>query len=291
VSGGASGGPSFHDVLALLVVSAGSVAVLGALLTLDGPAALGVVGPAAPWLGPGLLLGGAGGFLGAFLAGGRRTARDLLDLTPRLYPYARRPVQAGIYLLGVVSTAAVVSALFAEYSGALQGGDPTAVARPYVLNDLYLAASALWWVLAIWVVALIAKVVGMGRALEHARGRNVYGLVEEEGAAPAPPQGGTLPTPAPKGQPRIVVGATVAVALAAVAGIQAVEVGGDPAPAGLWFAFELLTPIWAAGVALTLLGIDRHVRELELRYSTPGSALPVVSPVPSAVDGSPGFVP
>jgi hypothetical protein len=208
-----------------------------------------------------------------------------------LYPYAGPSVQIGLFLLAVLSAASVVTALFTEYAGALQGGDSAAVPRPYVVNDLYLIASALLWAFAVWVIALMAKVVRYGRALELRTGRNVYGQVNPEEEGPFTwPKGGVPAGPALPGQGSAVLGSVLILALVAMAGMQLVELGADPPPPGAWFAIELGTPLWAAGTAAALLGIDRFVRGVEVRYAAaaPNSAL---ASSRSASEGAAGFVP
>ncbi|MCI4366872.1 MAG: hypothetical protein L3K08_03885 [Thermoplasmata archaeon] len=274
----------------VVLASGGSLGVLGAVLALFGGGAF--VGPTwTPFggaLGPGVIgvVAGIGG-----LRGGQELKGRISAMVPRLYPYARARTQIGLWLLGVVSAAAVVSALFSEYSGALGGGDSASVANPDRLNDLYLAASGLLWVFALWVILLIARVVGIGRALERARGRNVYGQVEEEADGAARPNAGVPSGPPASDQRSAVLGSTIAVALVAMAGIQAIEVGADPPPLALWAGLELATPVWAFAVAWAVLGIDGYVRDLERRYvALPGPAAPT-SPPPSGIEGSSGFVP
>ena len=274
-----------------LLALAGSLLALGGILLLVGSGAFGLPNPASAELGPasvflGLVAGGA-----ALALGGRSTPARVDAYAPRLYPYASAPVRTGLAVLGVVSAAAVVSALLAEYSGALAGGDSAAAPDPAVLNDLYLLASALLWAFALWIILLIARVVRIGRALEQAKGRNVYGQVEAEPHDSVDREPRDPPPAAPRDQRGTVIGLTILVALGAMAAIQAAENGGDPPAPALWAAAELATPVWAAGVGLAFLGLDRYVRELEERYAhrpVPGVPAPRN---PSPVDAPSRFVP
>jgi hypothetical protein len=274
----------------LLAMGATAVAV-GFLVLLLGATAFGVPAPFSSYLGPLVVLAGALGLGGGVAISRGRVPQEVASVLPRLYPYGGAVQSLGIFLVAVVSAAAVVSAIFAEYTGALAGGDPSAVPRPEVLNALYLAASALLWIFAVWILRLLAQVIRLGRALDRARGRNVYGAVADDDVPIRLPSSGPIPPPAPPHLRRVVASVTVVLALGAMAAIQVVETGGDPPAPLMWLALELLTPVWALGLAYALLGIDRYVRDLEQRYAGMAAKGALGAPAPSRSSGTPGFVP
>ena len=176
-----------------------AVGGLGLLMIAAGGGAWDLAGGSARTLGAALAVVGLG-VAGLVLAlRGRGLAAAVDAEAPRLYPFAAPWLSAGIVLLAIVSVAGVVSACFAEYAGALDGGDSAAVPVPWVSSALFLIASAVFWVFAIWFVALIARLVRIGQLLEQRTGRNVYGSVRHEGLdAPKPLVPGTPSGAAPK---------------------------------------------------------------------------------------------
>lgn len=242
-----------------------STGVLGLLLLGFGGGAWDLSGPAAVLLGA--LLAGAGSLV-ALLAGGRlaRQAHGALaDSVPRLYPFAAPAVSAAIAVLAVASTASVVSALFAEYDAALNGGDSAGVPDPAVSTGLFLAASVLLWIFAVWIMLLTAQTVRLGRAMELGEGRNVYGRVASEEPVELP-RGGPASAPPPAGLRPFLIAATIAMAFPVMAGIQTVEAGADPAAPGAWLVLQVFTPLWAGCLGSAFGMLDAHVRGLERRY-------------------------
>jgi len=278
-------------VRARLVLLAAALAsgVLGLTLLLAGGGAWATPDPTARAVGAGLGLGAAA-TAGILIVPGREGWRPAATrYAPRLYPFWPARAQFGLFALQVVAAATVVSSIFAEYAGALNGGNSAGVPEPSVSSALYVGASVVLWAYALWFLGLIAASVRIGRTLELRRGANVYGAVRREEGWTAPHRGVAV-GPRPAGLTPALVVAAVAIALPTMAGIQTLEAGADPASPIAWLALQLFTPLWAGGLGFAVVAIDGHVRTLERAY---GRDPEPAAPLPVAADGGtggPGFV-
>lgn len=257
------------EALAILGLALGlGTAVDGLLLTFVGTSDL----VAAVLPGPGtwaIVVTGALVALAGWVALGARWRVVLDAVTPRLYPYASAPVNAGVFLVLLVSAVAVYAGFFEMFVGAHDNGDFAAVGNQNTLSLLIDAATGLLWAATAYAILLIRRMVSIGRYLESPPGsRDAYGASLDAAASPAPPSSSwTEPLP-PEGFAR---SARFAVALGLAfliaVGIQVLEVGLAPAAPGDWLAGQVLLPAMPLAVTLGCEGIDRGVRELERRFA------------------------
>ncbi|HTW76375.1 MAG TPA: hypothetical protein VMG14_01225, partial [Thermoplasmata archaeon] len=146
-----------------------SLVALGALMAVDSTSALFPdqgLARAVPAL---LVATGLLAFGLPWAYGGRAFVARVGAAVPRGYPFGPAWLQGAIFVVLILSGAAVVSSLASDYSGALNGGSPTGLADPGAINELYLAASVLLWLFALWGIALLARVLRLGRALDRRR--------------------------------------------------------------------------------------------------------------------------
>lgn len=263
-----------------------SLVALGALMAVDSTSALFPdqgLARAVPAL---LVATGLLAFGVPWAYGGRAFVARVGAAVPRGYPFGPAWLQGAIFVVLVLSGAAVVSSLASDYSGALNGGSPTGLADPGAINELYLAASVLLWLFALWGIALLARVLRLGRALDRRR-PGTAARARPPGDEEAPVVGLPSPPMTPEGR-RAVLLVAIAWGFVASAGIQVLETNLEPISAVGWLATQIFTPAWAGGLGVAALGLDAFLRDLERRYAPVRTA-----PAPGAAlvgDGR-GFVP
>ena len=271
----------------LLVLGIG-LAVDAGLMAAVGPDAL--LGAPYRWAGLASSLGAvAFGLLAlALVPSPHATVRAARERCPHLLPYAPGSANAAVFLLWVVSTVSVYQGCIDIFTGAHAGGGGSGVRDPVRLQLLIVAASILFWLLALYAAVALRRLIPMGRWVDSDGGRDSYG------AAVTPPSTTLVGMAVRWGPPRHAPGngriltalCTGLTAWTVSVGVQLVEVGTAPVPPGLWLETQAALPIYSAALALALLAADGSVRALERRFA---DRVRPLAPVPSAPAG-PGFV-
>ena len=254
-----------------------AVAILGTLLG---------VGAVMLWVGTGALLppgpdskpvaiafvlvGGVG--LGVLLGGARaRTARALRTTVPHLFPFGSVPLDIALYLLVFAVVTCATHAFFDVFTGADNGGQVDGLANQNALSLILLGASVVVYLATMFAVALIARVVHLGRRIDEHRHLDPYrsGTAPSSSDVPWTPPNGPA-APASRFARPVLYLVSVAVAVGMSAATQLFEAYLQPASPGQWLASQAFTPVWALLTAGGLAYLDRGTRALETRY---GSAI------------------
>jgi hypothetical protein len=274
MTGGPTSGLSPVDQRLLWVLVLGGVLVVDGLALLAfGSGSLLPSGTLSRWW-PLTSLGSGVGLLGAGLSLRPGQLRERLRAgVPRLFPFASVGVQLSIYLAITVGAVAVFQGTFESFTNAHNGGDLASVPNPESADALVIGATGLLWLLAVYTVLVVRRVIQMGRRIDRTAGRDVYGreVGSEAGDAPEPsPPPGIAPglaerRPVPRG---LLFASTLVLAFGVSVATQTVEVGTLPAPASEWWWAQLALPVWAGVVASGISSVDRGIRDLEFRYSS-----------------------
>ena len=232
----------------------------------------GAIVPPGPWataIPLSLLLLGVVGIAGGWAVSGRRLIPTLNAAAPRLFPLGRLWLNLAVFVLIMIGAASTFHALFDVFTSAHNGGDTTAVEDQVDLDGLLIGASVVVWILTLYAVLAIARAVRMGRLVDAHRGPDPYGQRVEPPTAEERPSsvGVPLAPPAPPYGRAVVLVVTGLYAFGISASIQVLEVNVGAAPFGDWLWSQLLTPAWAVLVGAGIGGIDRAIRELEVRYA------------------------
>lgn len=243
-----------------------------------GPGALLPSGPASTGLATAFVLVGAlglgvlfGGFPGA-------TARALRSTVPHMFPFGPVALDIALYLLVFAVVACSTHALFDVFTGADNGGQVEGLANQGALNMILAAAYSVVYLATMFAVFLIARVVRLGRFIDHHHHVDPYRTGQ-----PSPPDSPDwVPPTGPAAPPSryarpVLYGVSVIVALGMSAAVQLFEVSLQPAAPMQWLAGQAFTPLWALVTAWALAYLDTGTRTLETRY---------VSVVPPAQDAS-----
>lgn len=264
---------------ALLSVAVGLFGTLlgvGAVMFWVGPAALITPGAAATAVSTGLVLTGGGGLLVLFGGFLRSTARALRSTVPHMFPFGSVPLDVALYLLvfGVVTCS--THAFFDVFTGADNGGQVDGLANQNALDLILFGASVVVYLATMFAVFLIARVVRLGRLIDHHRDLNPYRtgtLSAEELKGWVPPTGPAAP--ASRYARPVLYGVSMIVGLGMSAATQLLEVSLQPASPMQWLAGQAFTPLWAFLIAWALGYLDTGTRTLEARF---------LSVVPPATD-------
>lgn len=221
---------------------------------------------------------------GSFAVLGPRLRPVTRLVAPRLYPYAAGWVNAGLFLLLLVTAVAVYAGFFEMFVGAHDNGDLTSVGNQATLSLLIDAATGLLWVAAAYAILLIHRMVSIGRYLDAAgSSTDAAGTALERSSRPAAPaRDWTEPPPAAEAPRSTRFAIAIGVSFLAAIGIQVAEVGLAPAAPADWLAGQVLLPAMPLAVTLGCEAIDRGVRDLERRFSrrwptVPSGAAPPAS--------------
>ena len=212
----------------------------------------------------------------SLVALGHRAGPVVDAVAPRLYPYAAGGLNAGIFLVLLVSAVAVYAGFFEMFVGAHDNGDFTALGNQTALSAMIDVATGLLWAATAYAILLIHRMVSIGRYLESPPGTvDAYATAPLENPRPAPPSPRWTEPPATDPVARwsrfaLAVGLSVVIAV----GIQVVEVGLAPASPSVWLAGQLLLPAMPVAVTLGCEGIDGGVRDLERRFARRWQASP-----------------
>ena len=241
------------DGLLMLWVGAGAlVPATGTYAAV--PSALAAVGVAASAL--------------CFLLLGRRARSILAATTPRLYPFAPFPVNAGLYVVILVGAVSVFHGFFDVFTSAHNGGDVSGLTDQGDLSALLIGASVVVWILTVYAVLLMFRVFRLGRYLDPPRaGRDVYGRPVEPSARPPGPA--RLRADFVGGDPgdrAVLFAVTLLLALVVSAAIQVLEIDVGPAPVAAWLWAQPFTPLLTLPVAAALGLLDHGLRDLERRF-------------------------
>ncbi|MCI4337021.1 MAG: hypothetical protein L3K17_07520 [Thermoplasmata archaeon] len=255
---------------ALLTVSlvGTGVAIDGVLLSTVGTGSLLPQIAAGPLTWGIAFLGGLVG-LTAGLGIGRRVVDVVRQVAPRMYPYASTTVNVGLFLVVLLGAVAVFAGFFELFSGAHDNGNLDQVTNQSAISLLLDGATFLIWVVTIYAVWLIHRLVSIGRYLDSpAAGASVEGSSDGPAERPGPPRSGWVEG-APGG-PRgwwtlVIVGVGLSVPISA--GIQILEVGVAPATPLEWLFGLAFLPVFVLPAVGVIGAIDHGVRDLERRYS------------------------
>jgi hypothetical protein len=229
----------------------------------------------------GALVGG--GLLGlVVLFGGfpRATSHALRSTVPHMFPFGSVPMDVALYLLVFAVVTCSTHAFFDVFTGADNGGQVEGLANQNALDLILAGASIVVYLSTMFAVFLIARVVRLGRLIDHHHHMDPYRTGQ---AAPAdspdwvPPTGPAAP-PSRYARP-VLYSVSVIVALGMSAAVQLLEVSLQPASASQWLAGQAFTPLWALLTAWALAYLDSGTRTLESRYV---SVVPPVHSVPTA---------
>jgi hypothetical protein len=263
-------------------VALAGVAVDGLLMLLVGPDAfLPATGLGAVLPGLLVLVGGFGSAV-AFLRMGQGRASFLEATTPRLYPFAPLAVNVGIYVVILVGVVSIFHGFFDVFSSAHNGGSVGSILDQSDLFALLTGASAVVWILTVYSVLVIHRVIQLGRGLDAAANpRDVYG--RESNAPPVRVRGSAHRADGQPASPAtrwVVFGVTVLLGLCVSAGIQVLEVDIGPAPPLTWLAAQPFTLLFTLPLASALVWADRGLRDVERRALAQLSAEPAREPTP-----------
>lgn len=261
------------------IAGLGTLLGVGGVMLWVGPAALLPPGPASTELAAALALAGALG-LGVLLGGfPRATSRALRSTVPHMFPFGPVSLDIALYLLVFAVVACSTHALFDVFTGADNGGQVEGLTNQGALNLVLAAAYTVVYLATMFAVFLIARVVRLGRLIDHHRHLDPYRTGRSSAAETPdwmPPTGPAAP-PSRYARP-VLYGVSVLVALGMSAAVQLFEVSLQPAAPMQWLAGQAFTPLWALLTAWALAYLDTGTRTLEARY---------VSVVPPADEGAP----
>jgi hypothetical protein len=226
-----------------------------------------------------LVLVGAVG-LGVLLGGfPRATARALRSTVPHMFPFGSVPLDIALYALVFAVVACSTHALFDVFTGADNGGQVEGLANQNALNWVLAGASIVVYLATMFAVFLIARVVRLGRLIDHHHHVDPYRTGEP---APAdspdwvPPTGPAAPS-SRYARP-VLYAVSVMVGVGMSAAVQLFEVNLQPALPAQWLAGQAFTPLWALVIAAALAYLDTGTRALEARYV---AAVPPVLDAPA----------
>jgi hypothetical protein len=247
-----------------LTTAGGSLAAAGGLMLLVGSSSLlppGTMGTLVPpiLLGLGLALVG-----GPLASGGRRFLEWIRESAPRLYPFAPFGINVLVFATFVIGATTVYHGVFDVISGAHNGGQVNSFQDQDDLTFLLIGGSLIVWVLTLYTVLVVARVIRTGRGLDSLHGTDPYGRRAErpERLPPIPLRGQIGRTGSPADR-RVVFAVCLLMMVGISASIQVLEINIGPAPVGDWLASLIVLPAWAGATAATLVFIDRGIRNLE----------------------------
>jgi hypothetical protein len=254
-------------ILAVTVAVLGTLLAIGAVLIWVGPAALLPPGPTAVGLETAFVLVGALG-LGVLFGGFRQaTGRALRSTVPHMFPFGSVPLDIACYVLVFAVVACSTHALFDVFTGADNGGQVEGLANQAALNLVLAAAYGVVYLSTMYAVFLIARVVRLGRSIDHHQHTDPYRTGQPAPAeAPdwVPSKGPAAPSSQYARPVLYVVSGIVGIGMSAA--VQLFEVSLQPAAPMQWLAGQAFTPLWAVLTAWALAYLDTGTRTLEARY-------------------------
>ncbi|MCI4331709.1 MAG: hypothetical protein L3K19_07700 [Thermoplasmata archaeon] len=261
--------PNRSDGPTLLVAIAGAGLLAdGLAMGLAGTGALLPAGSGSPSI-PILLASAGVAALGfALFRLGHRVGQATGAHAPRLFPLAPLWVQLGVYFVIVLTAVAVFQGTFETFTSAHNGGDLSAAPNRAAADGLVAAASGLLWVLTLYTILVVRRVIGMGRRIDAVAGTDAYGTGPMD--SDPPPLSVPRRLPAVRRPPvpiRFVFASTLLLALSASVAVQTLEVGTLPAPALDWLSAQLALPVWIGVVSSGISAADRGIRDLEWRFT------------------------
>jgi hypothetical protein len=240
---------------------------LGGVMLWVGTGGLLAPGPAAEEVATGLVLIGLVGL--GILFGGvpRATSRALRSTVPHMFPFGSVPLDIALYVLVLAIVTCSTHAFFDVFTGADNGGQVDGLANQNALDWILFGASGVIYLATMFAVFLVARVVRLGRLIDHHRHLDPYRTGSPDVSDSldwVPPTG---PAPPPSRYARSVLyGVSVVVALGMSAAVQLLEVSLQPATPMQWLAGQAFTPLWALLTAWALAYLDTGTRTLESRY-------------------------
>jgi hypothetical protein len=267
-------------LLAVAMAVLGTLLGVGAVMWWVGSGALLSPGPTATAVSSGFVLAGGAGLLVLFAGFPRTTARALRSTVPHMFPFGSVPLDIALYLLVFAVVTCSTHAFFDVFTGADNGGQVDGLANQNALDLILFGASVVVYLSTMFAVFLIARVVRLGRLIDHHRHLNPYrtgSLSETELRAWVPPSGPAAPS-SRYARP-VLYGVSVIVGLGMSAATQLLEVSLQPASPMQWLAGQAFTPLWALLIAWALAYLDAGTRTLETRYVS------VVPPVADSLAG------
>ncbi|MGC2289815.1 MAG: hypothetical protein WA688_08175 [Thermoplasmata archaeon] len=240
---------------------------VGGVMFWVGPAALLPPGPTATAVASIFVLVGVGGLCLIFGGFPRAASRALRSTVPHMFPFGPMPLDIALYLLVFAVVTCSTHAFFDVFTGADNGGQVDGLANQNALDLILAAASIVVYLATMFAVYLIARVVRLGRLIDHHRHVDPYrtGRSNPEDALEWVPPAGPA-APASRYARPVLYGVSVVVALAMSAAVQLLEVSLQPAPPMQWLAGQAFTPLWALLTAWALAYLDTGTRTLETRY-------------------------
>lgn len=232
-----------------------------------GPGALLPAGPASSALALAFALVGLVG-LGVLVAFAWPTvARALRATVPHMFPFGPVPLDVALYLLVFAVVTCSTHAFFDVFTGADNGGQVDGLANQAALNQILLAASVVVYLATMYAVFLIARVVRLGRLIDHRRRLDPYrtGFTEPPEAPRWVRAAGPSAGPSKYGRP-VLYTVSVLVGLGTSTAVQLLEVNLQPASPIQWLVGQAFTPLWALLTAAAVGYLDTGTRALEDRY-------------------------
>lgn len=274
----ATSSPGRDAALSIAVAVCGTLLGVGGVMLWVGPTALLPPGPDTSGIASGIALVGLVGLV-VVLAGFRRqTARALRSTVPHMFPFGPVSLDVALYLLVFAVVTCSTHAFFDVFTGADNGGQVEGLSNQNALDLVLFGASVVVYLATMFAVLLIARVVKMGRAIDHHRHLDPYRTGQTDSAdGPewVPPLGPAAP--ASRYARPVLLGVSVIVGLGMSAAVQLLEVGLQPASPMQWLAGQAFTPLWALLTAWAVSYLDAGTRILERRYVS-GVPLPELAP-------------
>ncbi|MFZ0830662.1 MAG: hypothetical protein WCB18_08325 [Thermoplasmata archaeon] len=253
--------------MSISVATLATLLGVGAVMFWVSPAALLTPGPAATGIATTFVVVGGAGLVVLFGGFPKATYRALRATVPHMFPFGTVPMDIALYLLVVAVVTCSTHAFFDVFTGADNGGQVDGLAHQNSLDLILLGASVVVYLATMFAVLLIARVVRLGRAIDHHRHLDPYRPASSEPSEEppwVPPVGPAQP--ASRYARPVLYSVSILVALGMSAAVQLLEISLEPAPPVQWLAGQAFTPLWALLVAWAVAYLDAGTRTLEARY-------------------------